>query len=83
MERFKGTAGKIGEKMSSPKAMGFGMLAGVGLDIASGMAAESGNEKTARALEAGSSIIGMAGTGAMIGSMIAPGVGTAVGAAIG
>jgi hypothetical protein len=83
MERFKGTAGKIGEKMSSPKAMGFGMLAGVGLDIASGMAAESGNEKTARVLEAGSSIIGMAGTGAMIGSMIAPGVGTAVGAAIG
>lgn len=75
--------GSIGEKMMSPKGIGIGMAAGIGLDLAAEAAKASGNEGAAKALDVGSSTIGMAGTGAMIGSMIAPGVGTAVGAALG
>ncbi len=74
---------KLGDKLTSPKALGVGMAAGLGLDIASNMAMEAGSEKLGKALDVGSSAIGLAGTGAMIGSLIAPGVGTAVGAALG
>jgi hypothetical protein len=74
---------KLGDKLTSPRSIGIGMAAGLGLDIASNMAMEAGSEKLGKALDVGSSTVGMAGTGAMIGSLIAPGVGTAVGAALG
>lgn len=73
----------IGAKITSPKALGIGMAAGIGLDIAGDIAKEKGHENLGKAFDVGSSAIGMAGTGAMIGSMIAPGLGTAVGAALG
>lgn len=76
-------AGTIVSALASPKAMGYGLLAGVGLDLASNIAAEAGHERISKGLDVASSTVGMAGTGAMIGSLIAPGVGTAVGAALG
>lgn len=79
----KAKMGQLSEKMTSPKALGIGMVAGIGLDVVSGMALEAGHETLGKGLDVASSTVGMAGTGAMIGSLIAPGVGTAVGAALG
>lgn len=77
------TLGKVGEKLASPKGIGFGMIAGIGLDMAAEAAKAGGHEKTAKALDVGSSAVGMGMTGAMIGTMIGGPVGTAVGAALG
>lgn len=80
---IKGKLGSIGDKLTSPKAIGIGLATGVGLDLVSGLAKESGHETLGKGLDVASSAVAMGGTGAMIGSMIAPGVGTAVGAALG
>lgn len=59
-----------------------GIIGGLALDYAAGQAAESGHTKTAAGLDIASNALGMASTGAMIGSVI-PGIGTAVGGAVG
>lgn len=59
-----------------------GLVGGLALDYASGVAADSGHEKTAATLDVASDALTGASTGAMIGSVI-PGVGTAIGGAAG
>jgi hypothetical protein len=89
-DKVKGTWNKAkpglasaGEKMMSPKGIGIGMAAGIGVDIMKDVAVAGGHEETAKALDVAGSALSMAGTGAMIGTMIGGPVGTAVGAALG
>ena len=72
--RFAGSAG------GGMVLGGAGMLAGGALKSA---AENASSEGAALGLSAAGGALSMAGTGAMMGSMIAPGIGTAIGASIG
>lgn len=63
------------------KAAPWATMAGMGLTMA-GDSMGADNE-TGRILSSAGNAIGFAGTGAMVGSMIAPGIGTAIGAIVG
>jgi hypothetical protein len=89
-DKVKGTWNKArpglasaGEKMMSPKGIGIGMVAGIGVDMMKDAAIAGGHEETAKVLDVTGSALSMAGTGAMLGTMIGGPVGTAVGAALG
>jgi hypothetical protein len=79
-----GGGNKRGGRLSrlAGKASVVGLVAGMGGMIASDALNEAGHTKTAAAVDTGANVLGMAGTGAMIGSVI-PGVGTAIGAGVG
>ena len=64
------------------KASVVGLVAGVGGMMASDALAEAGHTKTAAAVDTGANVLGMAGTGAMIGSFFGP-AGTLIGGGVG
>lgn len=76
-----GRGGRFGRFMRGMggKASLAGIVAGVGGMYASDALNEAGHTKTATAVDIGTQALGMAGTGAMLGSFFGP-VGTAVGA---
>lgn len=77
----KGALGKVGGALLTPKGMGIGLFAGLGADF---LAEALGRETTGgKVADTAGSALGMAGTGAMIGTMIAGPIGTAVGAGVG
>jgi hypothetical protein len=73
--------GKIGSKIS--KGSVGGIVTSLAVDFAGEKLQESGHEQAAAVADLASDVIGMASTGAMIGSFIMPGIGTAIGAAVG
>lgn len=80
-DRGSGRGGKFGRFMRGfgGKASLAGVVAGIGGMYASDALNEAGHTKTATAVDIGTQALGMAGTGAMLGSFFGP-VGTAVGA---
>ena len=64
------------------KASVAGLVVGIGGGLAADALDSAGHTKTAAAVDTVANVAGMAGTGAMIGSII-PGVGTAIGAGVG
>lgn len=92
-ERYMGmTYGRGGGMLGGTSAMTkFGRFAGNaspyamigGMALQMGASAVGEDTNAGKAMNYTGSALGMAGTGAMIGSMIAPGIGTAVGAVIG
>jgi hypothetical protein len=80
-DRGTSRTGKFGRFMRGMggKASLAGIVAGVGGMYASDALNEAGHTKTATAVDIGTQALGMAGTGAMLGSFFGP-VGTAVGA---
>ena len=68
-------------------AAGKASLVGIGTSLLGGIAAteleEAGHTKTAAAVDTTANVAGMAGTGMMIGSLIAPGPGTVIGGVAG
>ena len=78
--RGRGRGGRFSRIAS--KASVAGLIAGVGGGIAADALDSAGHTKTAAAVDTVANVAGMAGTGAMIGSII-PGVGTAIGAGVG
>lgn len=78
----KGGKGWGGKLLKGVKGFGVGSLVSIGGDLAAGAARDAGHTKTAAWADMASTTAGMAGTGALIGSVI-PGVGTAIGAGIG
>ena len=74
--------GKGGKLLSGVKGLGIGTVASIGGNLISGAAQDAGHTKTAAWADMASTTAGMAGTGALVGSVI-PGVGTAIGGAVG
>tara|TARA_Y100000592_G_C5482423_1_gene326504 strand:+ start:5559 stop:11639 length:6081 start_codon:yes stop_codon:yes gene_type:complete len=66
---------------------GQGLALGLGLPMASGLITQMGTNKETGQVNTGAAVAGgalqMGGTGALIGSMFAPGLGTAIGGAVG
>jgi len=74
--------GKGGKLLKGLKGFGVGSLVSIGGDMASGALKDAGHTKSAAWADMASTTAGMAGTGALVGSVI-PGVGTAIGGAVG
>ena len=74
--------GRGGKLLRGLKGFGVGSLVSIGGNMAADAARDSGYTKTAAWTDLASTTAGMAGTGALVGSVI-PGVGTAIGGAVG